>query len=525
MKFKEEIVETEKIHKSKFEDQIKEHQERTEKAMQMGGKRKLDALREKGILNARERINYLFDPGTFTESGLYATSFRREKRESSPADGKIAGFGNIEGRKASVIANDFTVMGASSSKTNSRKVSHIKEVSKTRGIPIVFLGESTGARMPDVMGAESMGGASSPTQYKRMREAPWASAVLGNCFGSSAWYASMSDFNVMKKGAIMAVSSPRLASLATREEVDPETLGGWKMHSEITGMADVVVDTDEEAIEAVKRFLSYLPSNHNELPPVAKVPEGSEEASEKILDLIPESKKSIYDVRKVIKSVVDADSYFELKPKFGKTMVTALSRLNGQSVGIIANNPLMKGGAIDADACDKVVSFLVLCDSYNIPLVFLVDQPGFLIGIEAEKKRMPGKVMNWMNAISLCTVPKISIILRKSYGQAFLNMGGGGNAHEVAAWWTGDISFMDPASAVGVVYGINEKEEPEKFQEKLNEMKKDTSAYDMAAVYGAQAVIDPRETRNYLIEMLEIHKLRLSNGIGEHLMRTWPTNY
>jgi methylmalonyl-CoA decarboxylase subunit alpha len=509
----------------KFEEHISEHERRKKEAMRMGGEQKLSKLREQGILNARERVDYLFDHGTFVESGLFATSFRPEKKDKSPADGKIAGFGKINGRDVSAIVNDFTVMGASSSRTNSKKMAHMKGVAKKRGIPVVFLGESTGARMPDVMGADSMGGSSNPTQYLRMRENPWVSAVLGNCFGSSAWYAAMSDFNVMKKGSIMAVSSPRLTSLATREQVDPETLGGWKMHSETTGIADMVVDTDEEAIDAIKKFLSYLPSNHNEAPPVAKVPEGSDEAVKNILDLIPESSKSVYDVRKVVKAVVDKDSYFELKPRFGKTVVTALSRINGKSVGIVANNPLMKGGALDADACDKVVSFLVLCDSYNIPLVFMVDQPGFLIGIEAEKKRMPGKVMNWMNALSLCTVPKISVILRKSYGQAFLNMGGGGNADETVAWWTADVSFMDPGSAVGVVYGVNQKDDPERFQELLKEMKKDTSAYDMAAVYGTQSVIDPRETRDYLIQMLEIHQMRLTNGIGQHLMRTWPTSY
>lgn len=509
----------------KFKEQIRKHQDITDKVFKMGGEKKLKQLKQQGILNARERVERLFDNNTFKETGFYATSIRQEKRDSSPADGKITGYGNVQGRKVAAAINDFTVMGASSSKTNSRKIKHMKDVSISRGIPLVFLGESTGARMPDIMGAEGMGGGSNPTQYLRKREAPWASAVLGNCFGSSAWYASIADFNVMKKGAIMAVSSPKLTSLATRENLDPEDLGGWKMHANITGNADMVVDTDEEAIEGIKKFLSYLPSNHNEQPPTADVPANSDQAIKDILDIIPESPKSVYDVRKVIKSVIDTDSYFELKSRFGKTIVTTLARINGKSVGIIANNPFIKGGAIDADACDKVIKFIVLCDSYNIPLVFMVDQPGFLIGIEAEKKRMPGKVMNWMNALSLCTVPKISIILRKSYGQAFLNMGGGGNADEVAAWWTAEVGFMNPSSAVGIVHGIQEADDPKKFEEYLKEMKKDTSAYDMAAIYGAQSVIDPRETRDYIIDMLDVHQSRLTNGIGEHLMRTWPTTY
>jgi len=508
-----------------FEKEIEEHEKRRAKALRMGGIEKLNKRKEQGIMNARERIDYLLDEQSFLETGMFATSVLPEKRDSTPADGKITGYGKINGREAAVIANDFTVMGASSSQINGRKIAHTKEMATNRGIPIVFLGESTGARMPDTMGATSMGSASNPTQYMRKRETPWVSAVLGNCFGSSAWYAAMSDFVVMRKGSVMAVSSPRLTAMATKEEVEPEVLGGWKLHAEVTGLVDMAVDTDEEALEAIKKFLSYFPLHHNESPPVAPVPTGSDQAVKDILNIIPDSPSKVYDVRNVIKAVMDKDSFFEVKSQFGRTVVTGLARLEGKSVGIIANNPLFKGGAIDADACDKVVSFLVLCDSFNVPLVFMVDQPGFLIGVAAEKKGMPGKVMNWMNALSLVTMPKISLIMRKSYGQGYLNMGGGGNADEVAAWWTADISFMEATSGVTIVTGVKREDDPEKFEHYLKMMNKDTSAYDFASVYGAQNVIDPRETRSYLSRILEVHELRLTNGVGQHLMRTWPSYY
>jgi acetyl-CoA carboxylase carboxyltransferase component len=508
-----------------FEKEITEYESRVAKALAMGGEEKLAKRREKNVLNARERLNLLLDPNTFFETGLLATSLNPVDEDRTPADGKIAGFGKINGRKASVMSNDFTVKGASSSPINGKKMEHMKNVARTKGMPLIFLGESTGARMPDIMGAKGIGGGNNPIQYIRQRESPWASAVLGHCYGSSSWYTVMSDFVVMRKGAIMAVSSPALASLATREKVEPEDLGGWKLHSEITGIADVVVDTDEEAIKMIKKYLSYLPSHHNEAPPKVPVSEGSEDAVKDILDLIPEGRTRVYDVRKVIKAVVDKDSYFELKSRFGKSIVTAFSRVDGRSVGIIANNPLNKGGAIDADAADKAISFIVQCDSFNIPILFLVDQPGFLIGIEAEKKRMPGKVMNWMNALALCTVPKISIILRKTYGQAVLNMGGAGNSDEVAAWWTADIGFMDPYSGVTIVHGIKREDDSEKFDEYLAEMAKDTSAYSLASIYAAQNVIDPRETRNYLKHVLEVHELDLTNGVGEHLMKNWPTTF
>ena len=393
--------------------------------LQMGGADKLAQRREQGLLNARERIDRLFDPGSFLESGQLAVSFRKEDRDRTPADGKITGWGKVEGRDVACVSNDFTVMGASSSLINSRKIKHLKDLATRRGAPMVYLGESTGARMPDVMGAEAMGFGDNPKQYQRLRETPWATALLGHCYGSSAWFAAMSDFVVMRKGAILAVSSPKLTALATGENLEPEELGGWRLHSEVTGFVDQVVESDEAAIDAIKRFLSYLPSHAGEAPPCCPVPEESSGSGEAILKYFPTERRRAYDVRKVLSAVVDADSLFELKAGFGKSLVTAFARIDGRSVGLIANNPLHKGGAIDADACTKATTFLVLCDSFNVPVVFMVDQPGFLIGIEGERRGMPGKVMNWMNALSLVTTPKICVVMRKNYGQAVLNMGGG----------------------------------------------------------------------------------------------------
>jgi acetyl-CoA carboxylase carboxyltransferase component len=508
-----------------FEEQAAEYQRRRQKALAMGGEPKLAQRKADGVLNARERIERLLDPGTFLEHGLFGVSKYREMRDKSPADGKVAGYGKVDGREVGIVSNDFTVMGASSSEVNSSKVGHVKKVATSRGLPLVFLGESTGARMPDAMGAAAIMGGDRPTQYRRMRETPWVSGVLGHCYGSSSWYAALADFVVMRKGAITAVSSVKLTSMAISQAVDPEELGGWRLHTETTGMVDLVVDTDEEGLDAIRRFLSYLPSHCNEAPPVQAVPAGSGADQQKILDILPESRTKVYDVRKILNLIYDAGSVFELKPRFGKAIVTALARLDGKSVGVVANNPFFKGGAIDPDACDKVVSFLVLCDSFNIPVVFMVDQPGFLIGIEGERAGAIGRVMNWMNAISLVTVPKISVSMRKSYGQAVLNMGGAGNADEVVAWFTAELNFMDPRSAVTIVHGVTEQGDPSRFAELLAEMTKDTSAYDAAATNAVHAVIHPCETRDYLIRVLDVHRMRMSNGVGQHLMRTWPTSY
>jgi len=508
------------------DDHIQALQQRRATAYAMGGAERLARRRAQGVLNARERLDALLDAGSFFESGLLATSFRPEARDKTPADGKIAGFGAIAGRPVAVVSNDFTVMGASSSVVNGKKIKHVRQVAADSGMPLVLLGESAGARMPDRMGAAGraiLG--QDPAEYLRDRRTPWVSALLGSCYGSSTWYACLSDFVVMRKGATMAVASSRVTELAIKQAVDAEELGGWKLHTGTTGIVDVAVDTDEEALEVVKRFLSYLPSHSGEAPPVAAVPAGSDEAMADILDVVPSSRAKTYDSREVIRRLLDRDSLFELKPRFGKSMVTGLGRLGGRTVGVLANNPKFKGGAIDVDACAKATSFLVLCDSFNIPIIFLVDQPGFLIGIDGEKKGAPGRIMNWMNALSQVSVPRFVVTLRKNYGQAYLNMGGGRNSDEAVAWPCADFGFMDPGTAVNVLHGLRHEDDPERFQHLVEQINQDNAPWALASLYEAKDVIDPRDTRTYLARLLEIHSRKPSGGIGAHRLACWPTSY
>lgn len=502
--------------------------DREARARAMGGAAKLARRREAGLLNAEERVERLVDPGSFVESGLLAVSSAPgADRESTPRDGKLTGFGRVEGRPVAVVSNDFTVKGASSSQTNMKKIGHVKRVATERGFPIVFFGESSGARMPDNMGARGMGTqlGNDPQQYVRERESPWASAVLGQCYGSSAWYTCLSDFAVMRKGATMAVASPLLASAAIGQKVEPEELGGWKLHSEVTGLIDRVAETDEEAIDLIRRFLSYLPAHRNEAPPRAEPPGAvGDEAAAAIRKTLPESRRQVYDMRKMVEAIVDPGSFFEMKPAFGRPAVTGLARMDGQTVGIVANNPRHKAGAMDVPACEKCTRFIVMCDSFNIPLLFFVDTPGFVIGVEGERMKAPGKIMNFMTALQMCTVPKLSVIMRKSYGQAYLNMGGGRNSDEVIAWPGAEISFMDPAYAVEVVTWGRDVDEAER--ERLRaDMARDSTVWGLAEIFAAQAVIAPEDTRAHLIRMLEVHQTGLTSGIGRHRMAGWPTTY
>ena len=506
-----------------FEPVLEELETRRAKALAMGGEEKLAKRRAEGVLNARERLDGLLDSGSFVESGLFTRSSRPEMRDSSAADGKIAGFGRVDGRQVAIVSNDFTVLGASSAAINGKKIRHVKKAASQGGMPLIFLGESAGARMPDRMGASgrAMLG-QDPEEYLRVRNIPWISAVLGPCYGSSTWYSCISDFVVMRKGAKMSVASTRVTSVAIGKDVDPEELGGWELHATKTGLIDAVADTDEEALQVIRRFLSYMPSNSAEAPPMAEAV-ASAEPADRILEILPESRHKTYDVRKIIHCIVDAGSELELKPRFGRSICTMLARIEGRSVGIIASNPLFKGGAIDVDACRKAIPFMVLCDSFNLPLVFLVDQPGFLIGLEGELRGAPGFIMNWMNAISLVTVPKISIVMRKSYGQAYLNMGGGRNSDEVAVWPMADLGFVDPAIGVNILHRIKRADDPERFDQLAADLARDSSAWELAALYEAQTVLEPQNTRTYIANMLAVRTN--ASSIGRHFLANWPTSF
>jgi len=507
-------------------DKMKDFQTRKQHQLDMGGPDRLARRKESGRLNARERIDYFFDPGTFQEVGLFTHSETPGMAESTPTDGKIAGAGKVDGRPVLTMANDMTILGASSATVNMKKIEYMRALSCEKGLPLVFLGESTGSRMPDTMGSFGMGhGGMNPAQYRRLREAPWLSVLLGPCYGSSSWYTAMSDIAIMQKGAIMAVSSVKVTQLATGEDTPAEELGGWRVHAEVTGIVDAVGETEQECMDMAKKILSYLPTHARELPPLRDIPEGSGKDMSHILDLIPEQSFKAYDMKKIIKVLVDGGDFLELKPLFARPCITALARLGGRSVGVVANNPYFGAGALTAECCEKITNFLVLCDSYNIPIIQLVDTPGFMIGREGEYKKVVGKIMNWMNALSLVTVPILTVVVGKAYGQAYLNMGAGKYSSAFVAWPTAQISFMGLEPAINVVHNLKREDDPERFEALLAQMGKDTEPWDGAGIFGLTDVIDPTETRDYFLRMLDLHQNRLNGGIGRHLLHNWPTSY
>ena len=513
-----------------FEKIIKELEHRRHKALQMGGPEKIEKQHDKGRLTARERIDKLLDPGSFVEMGLLAHSDMPGMEDKTPADSLICGYGLINNKRVAIIANDFTVLASTNAKVNLKKLLEFKaQVKEKVQVPLIFLGEAGGARMPDCQGSKevcSLTGASLNAlmpEYTHFRKQPFIFAAMGECYGVADFQANLADFVVQVKGSAISVSGPRALGRAIGQTYTGEEMGGWKIHSRVTGIADQVAEDEEDCFRIIKKYLAYMPQNSSELPPVRSVPGDSDKRMDKILEILPQNRKRVYDIHRIIECIVDGGEIFELKPDFGKMLITCLTRVNGKVVGFIANNPIVNMGATNTDALDKLTSFLCLCDSYNIPLVFLQDTPGHMVGKEAESKKVGAKVVNALQALFQVTVPKITIIIRKTYGQVTVNMCGMGAGPDfIVAWPTAEVGFMDPSIAADVVFGGLTEEDRNKSVEK---MIGDQSPYPAAGAYYLQDIIDPRDTRNYIIRVLQIIRDSKNTGLSEHHLANWPTKF
>jgi acetyl-CoA carboxylase carboxyltransferase component len=499
------------------------------RALLGGGTEKTIKQHEKGKLTARERLTRLLDEDSFIELGLLACSDVPGMEDQTPADGWITGYGRLDGRQVCTVANDFTVLGASNARINTKKAAFMRSQSEEKGIPLIWLGEAGGGRLPDIEGARGIcslagqGGRSVFPQYTHNRRSPWITAAMGGCYGVPTWQACLSDFVVQVKGSLLLVSGPRPIRRLLQTSSSPEEMGGWKVHAEVTGISDQVAEDEENCFKLIKEFFDYMPSSCTELPPKTPDPHPTGKSMDPIFDFFPENRVQVYDMIEMVKALADQDSYLELKPFFGRAVVTCLCRIGGRTAGIIANQPLHQAGAMGTDGLDKITSFMCLCDSFNIPLVFLHDIPGFITDKNAEHSRVSAKVTNALHALSQVTVPKISIILRKSYGQAMYNMCGPGAGPDfVAAWPTAEVSFLDPDVATDIVYGKYSEEERKKFREK---MVRDTGPYPLAQGYYVFDIIEPSETRNYIIKMLEIIYNSENKGMSRHLLANWPTKF
>lgn len=514
-----------------MEEALAELKRRKDKAMELGGAEKVSKKRSAGSQTARERVDKLLDQGSFFEIGALNHSDVPGMEDKTPADGIVVGFGAIDGRTVVVSADDATVLAGTGGRVGVEKKHRLTSWAAQKGYPIINLGEGGGARIPDILGSE---GLSSMTMRKEMalrrRRVPMVAAIMGECFGGPSWLAALADFVVQVKGSCMAVSGPRVLEVATSEKVSNEDLGGWKVHDQTTGLADRIAEDEDELFSIVREFLSYMPSNAQEAPPlVPPRTEDQEARQERILSIVPDESRRGYDMTRVIKTIVDDEQIFLLKPNFDPSVITCLARLDGHTVGIIANQPMHNAGAMGPDGCDKCCSFICLCDSYNIPLLFLQDTPGFLVGRAAEQKRMPGKIINFIEAAALSTVPKISLVIRKSYGMAYSNMCGTGmGADFVLAWPNAEISFMAPEVAANVVYRrkIDESDDTKAARAMAEQQMRVAGApWKAAGLHLIEDVIDPRDTRRVLIHLLKLAAGREGGGMSQRLLANWPTSF
>lgn len=504
-----------------------ELKQKKEAALLGGGQDKIKVQHEKGLLTARERIEKLADQGSFMELGMLNTSDVSGQEHKSYGDGLIAGIGKVNGRPAVIEAGDKTVFAGTEGNVHIRKSRSIHEFAVKNGLPMFFLNEGGGLRMPDGMGSDGISDKLFPREMlTHHRQVPTMSAILGDSFGGPTWMAVGSDFVTQLQGTCMAIAGPRMLELANGQKLTPDELGGVDMHNKHTGQIDNNGSTEDECIDQLKTFFSYMPQNSNERPSVRLSNDDPYRSVDEVLNILPPKSNRVYDMKKIIKEIVDDGIFFEMKSKFGKALITAFAHLNGQSVGIIASQPNQFAGAPGPQECQKATEFICLCDSYHIPLIFLHDTPGFRISSEAEKAKMPTKIMVWNQALALATVPKISVVIRKSIGAAYGNMNGPGMGGDlVVAWPSAEINFTGPEVGINVVFGreLARAEDPKEMrQQLLNHWSFDSSPYKAAAKHLIDDVIEPRDTRKFLCQSLEF-LLTSKREKSDRLLATWPT--
>src|SRR5580765_3730887 len=487
--------------------------ERREKAKVGGGEEKIARQHDAGKLTARERIALLVDEGTFVEMGIQAgphSSQRSMEGKEAPADGVVTGWGDVEGRLVAVCAYDFTVMAGSMGMTGELKVTRLREMALSKRMPFIWLLDSAGARIQEAAGSLFAGSGHLFREEVEMSGViPMVAAMMGPCAAGTAYIPALADFVPMVSGqGAMALAGPHLTKAVTGEDITMEELGGAKVHCRKSGVGDLEVKDDEECIAAVKAYLSYFPSNWEEKPPLREVSDPVDRASEKLMEIVPDSSRQPYDMYDVIREIVDDGEWFDIKPKFAKSLITCLARFGGQPVGIVANQPKQLAGILDNDSADKAARFINLCDAFNIPLVFLQDVPGFMVGAKVEHAGIIRHGAKMLHAIANATVPKITVVLRKAYGAGYYVMNG--RAYEpdlIVAWPSAEISVMGAEGAVEIVMRrqVEEADDPAAMKAQLiGEYQKIIDVYRAASNFMIDDVIDPRETRPVVIKALEM---------------------
>ena len=497
-----------------FSKRVGDLHSRRRKNYAMGGEERIAKQHLRGKLTVRERIDLLFDKDTFVELGLLAHQQPVRGGESdpdgTPADGVVTGHGEVDGRQVWVIAYDFTVMAGSMGAIGEQfKAARVRELALRYRKPIVWLLDSAGARIQEAAGSTFAGtGYLFADQVVMSGVVPQVAAMLGPCAAGTAYIPGLADFVPMvRETSSMSLGGARLVKAATGEEVTDHDMGGSQVHCYESGVGDNEVANDEECIAQVRRFLSYLPSSNTEAPPFRDTGDPAGRFVEGLDKIVPVSQRAAYDVRKVIKAVFDHGSWFELKPTWAKNIVIGFARAAGHAVGVVANQPMQKGGVLDSDAADKAARFIRMCDAFNVPLVYLMDVPGFMVGSQVEKHGIIRHGAKMLYATSEATVPKITVIMRKAYGAGYYVMCGKGYGPDtIVAWPFAEISVMGPEGAVNIIFNkqVEASDNPEETRAQLVAViREQISPYVAAGWAMIDDVIDPAETRRVIVRAIE----------------------
>ena len=497
-----------------YSARISDLKARRQKNLAMGGKEKIAKQHERGKLTVRERIDLLFDKDTFVEFGLLAQQQAvrggEPDSEGTPADGVVTGHGEIEGRQVWVIAYDFTVMAGSMGAVGEQfKAARVRELALRYRKPIVWLLDSAGARIQEASGSTFAGtGYLFYDQVVMSGVIPQVAAMLGPCSAGTAYIPGLADFVPMvKETSSMSLGGARLVKAATGEDVTDHDMGGSQVHCYESGVGDNEVADDHECIATVRRFLSYLPSSNSDAPPFRESDDPADRPVEGLDKIVPTNPRAAYDVKRVIKAVFDRDSWFEIKPAWAKNLVIGFARAGGHAVGVVANQPMQKGGILDSDSADKAARFIRMCDAFNVPLVYLMDVPGFIVGSQVEKDGIIRHGAKMLYATSEATVPKVTVIMRKAYGAGYYVMCGKGYQPDlIVAWPLAEISVMGPEGAVNIIFNkqIEASDNPAETRGTLiDTIRTQINPYLAAGWAMIDDVIDPAETRRVIIRGIE----------------------
>ena len=485
-----------------------------------GGQKRIDAQHARGKLTARERLALLLDEDSFQEFGALATheltAFGLDKQRF-PGDGIVTGFGKLHGRRIAVFAQDFTVMGGSFSEVQSQKISRIMDMALEAGIPVIGLNDSGGARIQEGVRSLAAYGEVFVRNVHASGVIPQISVILGPCAGGAVYSPALTDFVIMAGDSYMFLTGPDVIKAVTGEQVSAQDLGGAEIHTSRSGVAHLSAESEMEGIALAKLLLSYLPQNNDEDPPQITPEDSVNRMEEALNEIIPDGENQPYDIRDAIELIFDQESFLEIQPDYAANAVIGFARLDGYSVGIVANQPAYMSGALNIDASDKIARFIRVCDAFNVPIITFVDCPGFLPGTSQEYGGVIRHGAKIIYAYCEATVPKISIVTRKAMGGAYVAMGSKQMRNDVTfAWPTGQIAVMGPEGAVRILFreeiknasdpAAREKELLAEYREKF------FNPYRAADVGQIDEVIEPRETRPRLARALEILRTKVQHN-------------